>query len=112
MSHLMYHPEKCIGCGGCEVICSLRRDEYLSTMTSSIMFYLEEEKGYFGIIVKRENGELLLGRPEGVEVKRPGEISGGSAAAKPITMRPPCDMCGGEPKCIRYCPTGALEEGD
>jgi len=112
MSQLVYHPEKCIGCAGCEVVCNLQRDGFLSTMSSSIMFHIEEERGYFGIIVKRKDGALLLGKPEGVEIKRPGEISGGSASAKPITMRPPCDMCVGEPKCIRYCPVGALEEGE
>jgi len=112
MSHLNYYPERCIGCSGCEVVCSLQRDGYISTMTSSIMFHVEDERGYFGIIVKREGGELLLGKPEGVEIKRPGEISGGSASAKPITMRPACNMCGGDPKCIRYCPVNALEKGD
>ena len=78
-------------------------------MTSSIMFHVEEEKGYYGIILKRYGGELLIGKPEGVEIKRPSEISGGSVSAKPITMRPACDFCGGNPRCVRYCPTGALE---
>lgn len=110
MPHLVYHPDRCIGCSGCEVVCATQRDEYLSTITSSIIFYIEEERGYFGIIVKLEGGELLIGRPEGVEIKRPGEISSGGAAAKPIIMRPACDMCQGAFKCVKYCPTKALEE--
>jgi len=109
MSQITYHPWKCIGCSGCETVCSMRRDGLLTTMTSSIMFHVEEEKGYFGIVLKRQGGELLLGKPDGVEIKRPGEISGGSVSAKPITMRPACDLCGGDPRCVKYCPTGALE---
>ena len=110
MTQLKYIPERCIGCAGCELVCGLQRDELLSTMSSSIMFHVEEERGYYGIIVKRKGGELLLGRPDGVEIKRPGETAGGSASAKPIKMRPECDMCKGKPKCILFCPTGALEE--
>ena len=111
MTQLKYFPERCIGCAGCESVCGMQREGILSAMTSSIMFHVEEERGYFGIIVKRQGGELLLGKPDGVEVKRPGEITGGSASAKPIAMRPACDMCKGKPKCVMYCPTGALEEG-
>jgi len=111
LAQLKYHPERCIGCAGCEVVCGFQRESLVSTITSSIMFYIEEERGYFGIIVKRQGGALLLGRPEGVEVKRPGELAGGGSA-KPIAMRPACNMCNGKPKCIAYCPTGALEEGD
>lgn len=108
MPAIIYRSERCIGCAGCEVVCSLRRDALVSTMSSSIVFHVEEEKGYYGIILKRAGGELLLGRPEGVEIKRPGELSGG-ASAKPIAMRPACDLCGGDPKCVSYCPVGALE---
>jgi len=110
MPQIKYHPERCIGCAGCEAVCALKRDGFITTMTSSILFHVEEERGYFGIILKMPSGELLLGRPEGVEIKRPGDISGGNVSAKPITMRPACDMCAGEPRCVRYCPTGALVE--
>ncbi|MEM2839708.1 MAG: hypothetical protein QW505_04310 [Thermoplasmata archaeon] len=109
MAAITYRPERCIGCAGCESVCALRRDGLISTMSSSIIFHVEEEKGYYGIILKRAGGELLLGKPEGVEVRKPGEISGGGISSKPITMRPACDFCGGDPKCVKYCPTGALE---
>lgn len=109
MTAIIYRPEKCIGCAGCEAVCSLRRDELVSTMSSSIIFHVEEENGYYGIILKRAGGELLLGKPEGIEIRRPGEISASGASAKPIAMRPACDLCGGDPRCVKYCPTGALE---
>ncbi len=112
MTHVKYRPERCIGCAGCELVCSLQRDGTLTAMVSSIMFHVEDERGYYGILIKRQGGEILLGRPEGVEVRKPGEVSGGGASAKPIVMRPACDMCGGDPKCIKYCPTNALEEGE
>lgn len=76
-------------------------------MFSSIMLYREERKNYYGVMLKREQ-DVLLGRPEGVEVMRSG--SGGSASGKPILMRRPCDLCKGleQALCVEICPTMAL----
>jgi hypothetical protein len=70
---------------------------------------MEDREDYFGVVVKRADGTLLLGRPEGVEVQSPADAIGGAGAAKPIMLRQPCDLCGGgDAWCVRFCPTGAL----
>ncbi len=107
-------PLKCINCGACELGCSFYRDEVFTTMSASIMMYREEKRNYFGLMLKKDE-EMVLGRPEGVEVQKDGESSGeeeeANASAKPILMREPCDECKNA-MCVRFCPTGCLIEVD
>ncbi|MFQ6050778.1 MAG: 4Fe-4S binding protein [Candidatus Hydrothermarchaeota archaeon] len=108
-------PLKCVGCGACEVACSFHRDETFSTLSSSIMLYKEEKKNYFGVMLKREE-DLVLGRPEGLEIKRIEDISEEAgeeaASSKPILLRESCDLCEDEePYCVRFCPTNAITGG-
>jgi ferredoxin len=103
-------PLRCIGCGLCELACSYRRENAFTTMRSSIMLKMEDKRGYFGVMIKRENGDLLLGRPEGVQLKRSGLPEDG-IGSKPIMLRPACDECTGDhPRCVAICPTGCLRE--
>jgi Fe-S-cluster-containing hydrogenase component 2 len=66
------------------------------------------------MIVKRDKS-LLLGRPEGETILRPGEqIEGASASSKPILLRVACDLCSEVeegPFCVRACPYGVLSVG-
>ncbi len=112
---LVLEPLKCIECGACEMACGYHWDRALSPVTSSVMVYrAREKKNYFGLIVKQDEN-LLLGRPEGVEVARIGAVQEGrqaDASAKPIMLREACDLCAGfnnDPLCARFCPTGAIQ---
>jgi len=110
------NPLKCINCGTCEFACNFHWDESLSSLASSIMIHrVEEKRNYFGVILKMETC-LMLGRPEGVEVKSmkelmEGDQGEGGASSKPILLRRSCDLCKGfeEYQCVRFCPTGTLE---
>ena len=103
-------PLKCIGCGLCELACSYRRDRVFTTMRSSIMLRLDDKRGYFGVMIKRADGDLLLGRPEGVELVKAGRTTDG-IGAKPVMLRPACDMCEGDrPRCVEICPAHCLSE--
>jgi ferredoxin len=103
---------KCSGCGACEVACAFQREGLFSTVRGSVMLHLEDDVDYFGIVLKRLDGALLLGRPEGVEVVPPGGTTDGAATAKPVMLREPCDMCGGgDPWCVAFCPRDALSVG-
>ncbi len=103
---LSFEPLKCIRCGLCEAACSLHRDGVLTPTTSSIIVHSEDKSGYFGLVVKC-TGSLTMVRPEGVSS---GAQTGGSGGpgAKPILLREPCDLCGGDAKCARACPTGCI----
>lgn len=103
------HPELCTACGACEVSCSLYREkEVFTTMRSSIILHRDEKKNYYGVMLKRKE-DVLLGRPEGVEVMKEGGSGGGTGGGKPILLREPCDNCINA-LCVRFCPTGCLKE--
>jgi ferredoxin len=107
---------KCTGCRICEFACNYHHDDTISPIGSSMMFYQEEKKNYFGMMVKREKN-LYLGRPEGEQLLKPGEsIEGAGASAKPILLRIACDGCEEEdngPLCIQACPYDVLSmEGE
>ncbi len=104
---------KCSGCGACEVACAFQREGLFSTVRGSVMLHMEDRVDYFGIVLKRLDGSLLLGRPEGVEIVNPGgPASGGAATSKPVMLRQPCDLCGGgDPWCVTFCPRDALSVG-
>ena len=110
---LKFEPLKCTMCGACELGCGYHWDEALSPITSSIMVYrAREKKNYFGLIIK-EDENLVLGRPEGVELQRIGSVDDeeeADAAAKPVMLRQACDLCDGSDNmlCVQFCPTGAL----
>jgi len=97
---------KCDGCRVCEFACNYHHDRTISPIGSSLMFYREEKKNYYGMVLKREKS-LVLAKPEGTEVILPGQqIKGGGASSKPILLRVACDLCKGEegPFCIQACP--------
>lgn len=102
---LAIEPLKCVACGLCETVCSLNRDSVLTPMSSSIILHVEDRADYFGLVLKTDEG-LVVARPEGGAEGQTGSSSG--PGAKPILLREPCDLCGGEPMCARICPTGCI----
>jgi len=102
---------KCIACGLCETVCSLNRDSVLTPMTSSIILHIEDKADYFGLVLKTRSEGMVMARPEGVTSGQQPSGSGGPGA-KPILLREQCDLCGGEPKCARICPTKCIKAVD
>ena len=99
-------PLKCVACGLCETVCSLNRDGVLGPMSSSIILHVEDRTNYFGLVLKTEGDGLVVARPEGGAEGQGGGSTG--PGAKPILLREPCDLCGGDPKCAKVCPTGCI----
>lgn len=101
----MIEPLKCIACGLCETACSLHRDSVLTPMTSSIILHIDDKANYFGLVLKTRSEGLVIARPEGEGQQ---QTSAAGPGAKPIMLREPCDLCGGEPRCARICPTRCI----
>ena len=94
---------KCTGCKLCEFACNYHYDGTTSPIGSSIMFYREEKKNYYGLMVKREKSLLLA-------IKPGQQIEGASASSKPILLRIACNLCDEEetPFCVKSCPQDVL----
>lgn len=109
-TRIRFEPWLCSGCRLCELGCAFHFDREASLIGGSLMLYRNEKKNYVGLMLKRP-ADLILARPEGVEILRPEERGEGDSKAKPITMRRPCNDCAGEtgePFCARACPTGSI----
>jgi Fe-S-cluster-containing dehydrogenase component len=108
-------PLKCTACMACELACGYHRDDAFALLSSCIVVYrTRDKKDYFGVILKEEE-ELVIARPEGLEVKRIGAVEegggGGDASAKPMLLREACDLCedrGDGPLCKQICPVDAI----
>jgi len=126
---ILFDPRKCTGCGTCEMVCSSRNTSRVAPASASIKVIRDEnriknfailcqhcrtplcveacptraiEKGEDGIV--RINklfcvscGLCTMACPEAAPLQDPttGEIN-------------KCDMCEGDPQCVKYCPSGAL----
>jgi Fe-S-cluster-containing dehydrogenase component len=111
-------PNKCIACMACELACGYHRDDAFALLSSCVVVYrAKEHKDYIGVLLKEEE-ELVIARPEGLEVKRLGATDddqsgddGGDASAKPMLLREACDLCEDRddgPLCIQVCPVDAV----
>jgi len=127
--YILFDPGKCTGCGTCEMICSTRNVAKVAPASASVRVVSDEnrgrnlavlcqhcrnplcleacptraiEKGEDGIVRINDLfcvdcGLCTLACPEAAPIKDPasGEIH-------------KCDLCEGDPLCVRYCPEGAL----
>ncbi|RJX33677.1 MAG: hypothetical protein C4525_09015 [Desulfarculus sp.] len=107
-------PLKCTACMACELACGYHRDDAFALLSSCIVVYrTRDKKDYFGVILKQEE-DLVIARPEGLEVKRIGAVEeggGGDASAKPMLLREACDLCADReagPLCRQICPVDAI----
>jgi len=126
---ILFDPKKCTGCGTCEMVCSLRNVSQIAPVSASMEIIRDQEKNNnFAIfcqhcreplcveacptraIEKGEDGIVRINKvfcvacglctmacPEAAPLKdsRTGEIN-------------KCDLCEGDPQCVKYCPAGAL----
>jgi len=112
-------PKKCVSCMACEMACGYHRDDGFALLSSCIMVTRGREKKDYSAVVLKEAENLVIARPEGLEIRRigaVGEESGadqgkGDASAKPLLLREPCDLCNDRedgPLCLQFCPVNAI----
>jgi len=112
-------PKICISCMACELACGYHRDDGFALLSACIMVTRGREKKDYSAVVVKEEENLVIARPEGLEIRRIGAVgeeagadqSKGDASAKPLLLREPCDLCSDRengPLCIQFCPVNAI----
>ncbi|KXS41737.1 MULTISPECIES: 4Fe-4S dicluster domain-containing protein [unclassified Candidatus Frackibacter] len=132
---LLINPKKCTGCRTCELVCSLEHtDEFNPSLSRVTMINFPEEiitipvtclhcqepscKNVCptGAIERdKETGavvivdEKCIGCNMCLMVCHIGAIS--TVEQERLEYNVKCNLCDGEPECVEFCPTGALEFG-
>lgn len=83
----------------------------MTPISSSIILHSEDKANYFGLVLKTSSDGIVLVRPEGVASGQEASGAGGPGA-KPILLREPCDLCDGDPMCVKACPVGCISLED
>jgi carbon-monoxide dehydrogenase iron sulfur subunit len=126
--------EKCTGCRMCEIVCSQKHHGRFSPAMARIQnFIFEDQPFYFSLCCQQcEDAPCAVVCPSSALVRDPetGVINLRDSACmgcKMCILACPfgtmtflsetgrvqkCDYCGGEPECVIFCPTGALEFKD
>jgi len=127
---LVISPEKCISCGTCELACSFAQEGEFIPSHSRISVHRFE----MGITIPMtcfqcdspacvaacKTGALTKNTETGiVDVNREKCIGCrmcemacpfGNITYNAVTKNPmKCNLCGGDPECAKYCPTGAIQ---
>ena len=127
---LMIHPEKCTGCRNCMLACSFAKEKQFRPAASRIQVYTWEREGFSVPIMCQQcnDAPCIEVCPTNSMFRLPGQIviehndhscirchmcvqvcPFGNAIYDSYTDAIlKCDTCGGDPACVRLCPTGAL----
>lgn len=119
--------ELCTGCRICELACSLHHSEKLNPYLARIKVVAQDRLGpHLPIICRHCRRPLcqlacpvpeamLLDQKTGVVVVQPAVCIGclecvqacpfGAIRVGPALEILKCDLCGGDPQCVKYCPT-------
>lgn len=128
---LIVDNEKCTGCRMCEMVCSLNKTGSINPAHSRIHTLKWEMEGYYAPMfcrqcsdptcatvcptnaIKRDNANAVVMADDALCIGCRACISAcsfggvGFNAELEKTMR--CDLCGGDPTCVKYCETEALQ---
>jgi carbon-monoxide dehydrogenase iron sulfur subunit len=122
--------EKCTGCGVCELICALKRENVYNPRCSRIKILRLYRLINMAVVCRLcENTPCIIACPQDclTQSEKTGVIMvdeekcdccGWCIEACPygaITLNPEketvmmCDLCDGDPQCVEWCPEGALD---
>ena len=128
---IAFYPEKCNGCNDCVEACALIKTGSKDQRHSRIKVAEDSGNGFFGLALCRQCGEpgcvmncparaLIKDRETGVVHWDEGRCVncqlctltcpyGGISYNGVTDQVMKCDMCGGDPACVKSCKPGALE---
>ena len=137
MRHIVLDTETCTGCSTCEVVCSLSHDGVVSPALARLRItdYFVEGHRIEGYVCKQCTGAeclrvcrargtkaLRLDKATGAKVIDPATCDGCQLCIQACPQYPhspiyydaarnicfKCDLCGGNPLCVKFCPESAL----
>ncbi len=129
---LMIHPDKCTGCRNCELACSFVKHGDFQPVVSRVHAYVWEREGISVPMMCQQcdDAPCVTVCPTGAmhrSTEMPNLVDWDERLCircKMCTMACPfgnarydaasamilkCDTCQGEPECVAFCPSGALE---
>ena len=130
MKVIQVHPDRCVGCRLCEMVCSLTHERECSTTKSRIRILRDEECGNNLVSLCMQCGDaycmevcaygaLSRDNKTGAVVVDHRSCNGCEACVlacplesisldkeKGIVLK--CDLCGGDPECVKVCSREAL----
>ncbi|MGE4422139.1 MAG: 4Fe-4S dicluster domain-containing protein [Pseudodesulfovibrio sp.] len=132
---LVTDPTTCVGCRTCEIVCSLAHDDICRPALSRIHTTYDPQHRLVKLAVMPdvcrqcnmadcylacEYDALILDPKTGARIIDPAKCEGCGEcfAACPYDMIveneeksifSKCDLCGGDPMCVKYCPADALK---
>ncbi len=128
---IIIHPERCTGCRLCESICALYNEKMNDLSRSRIRMVKKHSLGLSTPTVCLQCKkppcseacpvDAIERGADGVVKIDYGQCIGCDACVSQcpfgVLMALPekvvkCELCGGNPQCVKYCITGAIEYGD
>ena len=133
MKHLVVRPEKCTGCRTCELMCSFGHYQQFNPRLANISI-LEYENPAVAVpvvcqqceeascmkvcpvraISRSEQGVVEIDYARCIVCKlcKSACPMGNMSYSSRLKRVFKCDLCGGDPKCVKFCPNGALTVED
>ncbi|MGI6066628.1 MAG: 4Fe-4S dicluster domain-containing protein [Bacillota bacterium] len=127
---LVINPEKCSGCRTCELICSFVHTQENNPMRSRISVFNFEKSGFSAPVVcqqcsdaacmkicpvnaiskSAETGAMIVDEKKCIKCKMCTiACPFGATIYDPVQdIVAKCDLCQGDPQCVKYCPSKAI----
>jgi len=124
-------PERCVACRTCELACSLTKTGECNPREARIRVITFDEEGFYtptvcfqcqeawcaqtcpaaAITKNVETGALEVDKDKCVGCRMCTMICpfGQVFVSKRTGKSNKCDLCGGDPVCVKFCPTGAIK---
>lgn len=129
---VIHNPDICAGCRTCEIVCALNEEGVASSQLSRLQISRDIYGGTIDVMPCKQcdepecllacpTGALHIDETTGARVIDEKECDGCQLCLDTCQFVPPrirfnakkiicfkCYLCGGDPQCVKFCPTGAL----